>query len=478
MSKFPANFVKSIPLPRGPQGYLILYRWLLVAAGIYTVIVTWNAWQVRSAPDWHPWKFATPDFRTIWNHAPTPAQLAPMLPVYDWLPQFDVGWLLVASLLSILVFPRTGLTALGIVWVLGVLMDQTRLQPHYQIGLLMLATFPSAGAQLVGRANLIALWFWAGFHKLIIDFIKPEGLLGFKNDIIPYDLARMFPPEHYHWSTHTVGVALGWSVALTEMLLGLACLFPPLRWIVGIVAFVLHGGIILWNCLMPCCNLVGWNLALMLAGLVLIMPWRDWPWTSWKQCSAVPRVLALLLLVYPATYYVNGVNAYLSHCIYVPNSAYGELRRPGELPKSVPFLPFEVLNFPLPSGQSINEQYFDKIKKPGDEMIIFDPRPWAQHRNLNGRRLTYDGELRDNLPYGHWIHRDSQGHKLSEGDFADGVETGHWTFWQVDGSKAMEGDFVNGQPEGTWRTWTPDGQEARVEFHDGQAVTTPSSGGK
>lgn len=475
MSKLAANFLKSIPLPRGRERYLILYRWLLVAVGIYTVVVTWNVWQVRSGPDWHPWKFATPNFHTVWHHQPTDAQLAPMLPAWDWLPQYDMGGLLIAGFVLVLFLPRTGLTALAVIWLSAVLMDRTRLQPHYEIGLLMLATLPSAGAQLVGRANLIALWFWAGFHKLIIDFIKPDGLLGFTSDIIPLDLARMFPPDHYWWSTHTVAVAVGWSVAIGEMLLGIMCLFPPLRWAVGIVALVVHGGIILWNCLVPCCNLLGWNVALMLAGLVLIMPWREWPWASLKQCRPIAQLLAIALLLYPATFYVDAVNAYLAHCIYVPNSAYGELRRPGETPKSVPFLPFEVINFPLPNGQSIAQQYFDKIKQPGDEMIIYDPRPWARHNGMHGRRLTYDGEMRNDLPYGHWVRRDEQGHKKSEGDFKDGVETGHWIFWFADGRKAMEGYFVNGRAEGPWMTWSPDGEGSLVEFHDGEPVSPSPS---
>ncbi len=296
MSNFAANLLKSIPLPRGPQRNLICIAGCWWRSGIYTVVVTWNVWQVRSAPDWHPWKFATPDFHMIWRHQPTDAQLAPMLPAWDWLPQFDVGGLLIAAFVLVLFLPRTGLTALGIIWLLAVLMDRTRLQPHYQIGLLILATLPSSGAQLVGRANLIALWFWAGFHKLIIDFIKPEDLLGFVHDIVPLDLARMFPPEHYHWSTHTFAVAVGWTIAATEMLLGIMCLFPPLRWLVGIIAFVLHGGILLWNCRMPLCNLVGWNVALMLAGLVLITPWRDWPRTALKKCSPLAQLLAIALL--------------------------------------------------------------------------------------------------------------------------------------------------------------------------------------
>src|SRR5690606_33229887 len=38
-------------LPLGPQWYLVAYRWLLVAAGIYTIWSTWNVWQVRTGSE-------------------------------------------------------------------------------------------------------------------------------------------------------------------------------------------------------------------------------------------------------------------------------------------------------------------------------------------------------------------------------------------------------------------------------------------
>ena len=82
-------------------------------------------------------------------------------------------------------------------------------------------------AQLVGRASLIALWFWAGFHKLLIDFIKPADMVGFKSDVIPNDLMRLFPPERFPWSTHNARAwRLGWTIAIAETSLGLMCLIP------------------------------------------------------------------------------------------------------------------------------------------------------------------------------------------------------------------------------------------------------------
>jgi hypothetical protein len=466
-----ADLLRSIPLPRGQQWYLVAYRWLLVAAGIFTVVVTWDVWQVRSGPRF---------------------EMSPMLPLWDWLPQVDLGWMMIAALLTILIRPRVGLTAVGILWFVSVLMDRTRLQPHYQIGFLILATLPSVSAQLTGRASLIALWFWAGCHKLLIDFIKPHDMVGFKTEVIPNDLMRLFPPERFPWSTHSTGVALGWTIAIAETTLGLMCLFPHTRKAVGVIALFLHAGILFWNCQTWDCNLLLWNISLMFAGLVLISPWREWPWTSWMQSNWPARAASIALLVCPAGYYLNWTAAYLSHCVYVPNTPYAELFRPGESPQFVPFLCYNEVHFPLPPSQEISEQWFNKIRRPGDVLIIHDPRPWAQSRSMNGRQLTDTGEIH---PDEHTIVRYPDGTKLEEGEtvdgrkqglwvrwhpngkisewglLIDGQEQGPWTFWFPDGKKAMRGNYEKGQAEGTWHQWTPDGEETTLEFHNGEPVT-------
>jgi len=496
-----ARLAKSIPLPRGPQWYLIIYRWLVIAACLYTVAVTWNMWQVRSDPSWRAWSFGIPVNVNEWNHRPTDAELAPMLPVWDWLPQFPVGWLLVGSLLTILVLPRIGLASLFATMTAAVLMDQTRLAPHYMMAFLILATFPSAGAQIIGRVNLAALWFWAGFHKFIIDFIKPHDALGFAGDMIPNDLARFFPAEKYPWDPHvlhTVGVIVGWTIALTEMSVGLWCLMPPnlwkrladaiaatragalsrfIRlipspaWIVAITALFLHAGVIWWNCWAPRGNLIGWNVVLAVAGFFLIVPWRN-RLAMWRACRPAAKALAVLMFVYPATYYINWAPAYMSYCVYVPNNPCGELHRPGEVNRWIGGMVYEVTNLPLPPGQWVDEQYFNKIKRPGDVMVIHDPRPWARARGLDGRQLTYDGEFRDDKPYGHWVNRNAEGVIVSEGDIVDGKVSGHWTYWYPDGKTVLqEGNYVDGEPDGVWLWRTPDGQEARIEYDHGKLLT-------
>jgi hypothetical protein len=518
-----AQAAKSSAAPRRACWYLVLYRWLLVAASLYTVAVTWNVWQNRSDPSWHVWSFATPANTTVWENRPSDSQLAPMLPVWDGLPQFDFGWLLVGSLLLILVFPRTGLVALSTVLVMSVLWDRTRLQPHYVLVFLMLGTLPNINAQLLARANLISLWFWAGFHKLIIDFIKPDGMAGFRGDVIPTDLARFFPVTHYSWNTHDLGVAMGWMIAVTEISLGLLCFVPRARWVVAIIALVSHATILVWNCLGPHCNLVGWNIALGLAGFVLILPWREWPWVSWRRCNLFTRVAAIVLLVSPALFYVNGLAAYLSYCIYVPNNPFGILFRPGEEPKSVTFVGYEIVNFPLSPADSILEAYFNKIRQPGDVMVIHDPRPWAESHEMNGRQYTdfgefprgehrryyydednhtqlaaegsYIGDMKEGLwlswhengklaaqgvmvddqKHGPWMQWHSNGNVESKGKYNHGQEDGLWSFWYADGQKEMEGKYVDGQMDGVWTTWTPSGDPSTIEFRGGAPVAPQKS---
>ena len=419
---------------------------------------------------------------------------------------------------------KTVAIALGVTLVASVLMDRMRIQPHAMMILLMIGTLPGKNSQLIGRASIASLWFWVGAHKLIVDFTHPNGMVGFAGNIIPDDLARLFPPEQYWWSTQTVGNVLGWLAALTETSLGVMCLIPRARTIVAVVAVLLHSSIIYWNAYAPRNNLLGWNIALGLAGFALILPWREGIWTTLKSCALWACAIAGLLFVYPASYYWNGTSAYLSNCIYVPNSPWGVLHRTGENPLFVPFLCYDALNVPVPPGQTIAEAYFNKIRKPGDVMIIHDPRPWAQSRGLNGRQLTDLGEFlktgehridrypdgsinvdgykddqlnrkgelgnkqglwrswhpngelagrglyQDDQQQGHWIYYYLNGKKQSEGDYDHDVKDGLWTTWYDDGQKETEGEYYLGEPHGLHKQWTPDGTESEIRYEHGAAV--------
>jgi len=59
----------------------------------------------------------------------------------------------------------------------------------------------------------------------------------------------------------------------------------------------------------------------------------------------------------------------------------------------VTFVGYEIVNFRFRRQDSILEAYFNKIRQPGDVMVIHDPRPWAESHDMNGRQYTDFGEF-------------------------------------------------------------------------------------
>jgi len=109
---------------------------------------------------------------------------------------------------------------------------------------------------------------------------------------------------------------MGWMIAIAEISLGFVvfCSARPLGGGDRCACFAYDDSCL--ELLGTHCNLVGWNIALGLAGFVLILPWREWPWVSWRRCNLLTRVLAIVLLVSPALFYVNGLAA-LSVILYL-----------------------------------------------------------------------------------------------------------------------------------------------------------------
>ena len=140
---------------------MLSFRTLVVACQAATLWITWPLWQVRDSP--------------------------PMLPALS-LPAFDLGWLLICSLLLVLVAPLPGITLQTILLLYAVLIDQTRLQPGVVSLLFLLwGTVPNPTAQGFARAHLLTLWLFAGFHKLLspafMNDTAPRLLTGFPLDL-------------------------------------------------------------------------------------------------------------------------------------------------------------------------------------------------------------------------------------------------------------------------------------------------------
>lgn len=317
---------------------LRLFRWLVAAAQAVAVIVTWPVWQVRQEP--------------------------PLLPALG-LPEFDVGWLMLASLAVVCVAPRLGVASHAAVLAIAIMLDQTRLQPEFiSCCFLLLGTLPALEAKLLGRLHLVALWFFSGFHKII-----SPGYYG-QETFTAYLWSTLFPGR-----SPVGGTWLAVVVAICEMLLGIMALVPRTRRIAAWLALVLHTGALAslvfldWNvAVWP------WNVALALAGLALVRPWRETLAADFRRVGVVCRAAAVVLLISPLGYYLGIVDAYLAHCLYSSNlpMAYWQGRE-------LVGYPMPTLHVPLPPTYRTYKAYFHAEAAPGDVMTIDDPRWCARY---------------------------------------------------------------------------------------------------
>lgn len=363
-----------------------LLRFVLVAAQAVTVLITWSLWQARASP--------------------------PNLPALPALPAVDMGAVVLATLALVLLAPRWGVPAHCAVLVLAMLLDQLRIQPEFvSMALLMWATWPGwwggegpepaaaaaaaadtahePAALLIARAHLVALYFWAGLHKLLsADYA---------------DSASRFWQRTLPVLGEEPARALAWGVALFEIALGLALLWPAARRRAGWLAGAMHLGIFL--SLSPLGRgrneaVWPWNLALAVAAPVLLSSWN----ASWRGQLRASRPAALLLaaalLLSPALYAVGRLDAYLSYCLYSVNVPIAvlvradkarELAAAGATELRLPDLNFALkeLHVPFPPAHRLFEQYFARVAEPGDVLHIYDPRGWAARNGLAARVLTW-----------------------------------------------------------------------------------------
>ncbi|MGE0375205.1 MAG: hypothetical protein AB7Q45_07285 [Planctomycetaceae bacterium] len=166
-----------------------------------TVLLTWDLWQVRDYP--------------------------PLLPAAN-LRQLDMGWPILLSLLVVLFAPRVGILCHIAFIVLSMMMDQTRMQPYViSMALLMVGTLPIKWAHSMVCMHLVALWFYAGLHKLISVYVNGYFSSNFFLDIAP-------------WLPDPVPQLLAASVLLTEMGVGLIAFRAQSRKLAAVLAGALH----------------------------------------------------------------------------------------------------------------------------------------------------------------------------------------------------------------------------------------------
>jgi hypothetical protein len=296
------------------------------------------------------------------------------------LPVFDLGWLLIGSLLLVLVAPLPGITLQTILLFYAVLIDQTRLQPGVvSLLFLMWGTVPNPTAQGFARAHLLTLWLFAGFHKLLSP--------AFMNDTAPR-LLTGFPLGLPDWLiSHG-----GYVIAFTELGTGLLALNRRTRRAAAWIAFGLHTAILL-NLSQLGINrndaVWPWNITLAFAGFVLIAPWKDSLLRSIAMCHALARPLLVGLLVAPLGFYLGLMDAYLAHNLYSANSTQVTVLCRGEcLPHQNPNAIWQAFRVPPPPEQRLFEQYFVLTCRPGDQLLISDSRLWFTWHDLASRRVS------------------------------------------------------------------------------------------
>lgn len=288
-----------------------------------TILITWPLWAYRDAP--------------------------PTLPAVAGLAGLDLRpWLVVATVAALL-RPRIAAPALVGVLVVGVLGDQTRLQPEV-LSLAFLAVVGDRWPSLA-RWHLATMWLWAGAHKVLS--------LGWTTGGAAYIAQAHEVPG--------ARVAVAWLVPAAEITVGVLALrrrwWPVLRW----AAPALHLGILLtlvrdgWNeAVWP------WNAALAAVAPLLFV--ADAP----RAAAPTTRALAAGLATFPALFYLGWVDAYPAHNLYTSNTATAVVCDAGPVPRcsAALFDTFDELEVPMPPEPRLYRATFDRTCQPGSTLVV------------------------------------------------------------------------------------------------------------
>ena len=351
-------FYEVSPMDRDPSNddgcFLPLaFRGVLAVSQIATVLLTWKLWEAREYP--------------------------PVLPLLH-VPQFDMGGVILVAIGISFFFPRYGLSIQAVTLLWAIISDQCRLQPH-MISMLYLScgTIPRCwGGVVVARASLIALWFFAGIHKLTSPAFFMQG--------VPWLLGSLGLPQE-----GVLPIACGLAIGGTEVFLGIGSLIPSLRITVAMSAFVFHTATFValsplgmnWN---P--EILPWNIALACSGFALIAPWKDLPvGDAWKSSSRIARIAAVTLLISPVGYWLGVVDAYLAHCLYSNNTPQAFICTPFDR-RSIQLVYHDV-GVQVPPAHRLFQPLFLSVGQIGEWLEIEDPRWVARWRGLAPRKVMW-----------------------------------------------------------------------------------------
>ncbi|HKD35976.1 MAG TPA: hypothetical protein VKB78_04220 [Pirellulales bacterium] len=334
-----------------------LLRLAAVAAQAATILVTWPLWQVR-----HP-------IAAIYQ--------SPMLPAFP-LPQFDLGWLLLISLAVVLIAPRWGVPIHAGMLIWAIMLDQIRLQVQcISLVILMASTLGVPSLKTLARAHLIALWFYAGFHKLV----SPD----YYESVIPFMTGFTKGSVPLTWQIVGIGVAV------FEVLLAVLAAIPSLRRLCSVLAVGFHLAIVSilavrlhWNE-----SVCPWNAALAVASVTLLWRWRTSLHEDWRGASNWLRGAIAAVLLSPLLFYVGLIDPFLAYCVYANNSPTAAVYIPGGGIRTLSdTIPDPSLNVPIPPEHRLFEAYFEQIAMPGEVLIIDDPRWCARFWGYYHREIV------------------------------------------------------------------------------------------
>jgi uncharacterized membrane protein YphA (DoxX/SURF4 family) len=313
-----------------------------------TVLVTWPLWSARQSPPLLP--------------------LGPSMPV-------PFGHALIATALSAVVWPRGASVAHSLVLALAMAADATRVQPTaYTFAALIVGTSFGPRGWVFARASIGALYFYAGFNKLL----SPGWFSGTAPWLLTA-LSKAPSAEVSRW--------FPWVIAGGETLLGLFVFVPRTRKLAALGAIAMHLGILYdlgplghnWNR-----SVWPWNSA-----LALLAPLLLWPWHGERVRQTVERShrIALLasawLIIAPLLWHVGLWPAYFSHHLYsedLPTSRWCASDRGPCANERANDEVYQALEVPLPPSVPIIRAYFLARCREGEQLEIRESRSWFIRR--------------------------------------------------------------------------------------------------
>ena len=304
---------------------------LCVLAQIVTVILTWQLWQVRETPL--------------------------NFPLLEG-PWISCGALMLLSLFYVLFDPRRGAVVHLVVLTLACIADQYRIQPQFISIAVLIFGCSSSERKTVCRWYLIAMWFWAGAHKIF----SPE-----------WPMITRSLLEQANLSADRFAPFIAWLIAFVEISVAILALVRPRAG--AISCFFLHVGIVLF--MSPFffdfnASVIPWNLATAVVGCALF-----WNETQINLATRWQKAFAAVFLVLPFGFYGGWVDRGLAFVLYSGNMPRAAMT--GKDGRKL-LSDWDKLGVPFPREQRHFRSIFSKQGDFGDKLHLFDRRPWSKHR--------------------------------------------------------------------------------------------------